>query len=97
MTFSWLDDLSAHVHGAEAEYHVAAGSGTAEAQHGAEAREKQHLIELAAQLVAVRTGKNLIVGHLAVRVHDDVKEQVVRQRKFKVVLLARTVMPGAII
>src|SRR5882762_567275 len=83
---SWPDDLSADVHGAKAENYVAAGSGTAEAQHGAEAREEQHLIELAAQLRIARTRKNLIVGHLPMRINDDVQEKSVGKRKFKIIL-----------
>src|SRR5260370_31862081 len=68
---------------------MAAGSGTAEAQHGAEAREKQNLVKLSPKLRALRSGKNLVAGHLAVRVDSDINQQAVRQRKFEVVLLRR--------
>src|SRR6266851_1270976 len=67
--------------------HVAAGSGTAEAQHGAEAGEEQHLVKLAPEFQAVWAGENLIIGHVALGVDGDVQQQAVRQRKFEVVLL----------
>src|SRR5713226_2633822 len=78
--------LAADADGAEAENHMAPGSGTPEAEHRAETREEQHLIELAPELRAARAGDNLVVGHVALGVHRDVKQQAMRQRKFEVVL-----------
>src|SRR5882672_10974578 len=65
---------------------MAAGSGTAEAQHGAEAGEEQHLVELAPEFQTVRAGENLIVGHVALGIDGDVQQEAVRQGKFDVVL-----------
>jgi len=79
--------LAAHVHGAEAQNDVAAGSGTAEAEHGTEAREEQHLIEFAAEVGALRTGKNLVVDHLPLRIDGDVEKQAMRQSQLSGVLL----------
>src|SRR5260370_9703668 len=66
---------------------MAAGSGTAEAQHGAEAREEQHLVKLAAEFQAVWAGNNLIIGHVALGIDGDVEQEAVGQGKFEVVLL----------
>ena len=78
--------LAVDPHGAEAEHHVAAGSGASKAEHGAEAGEEQHLIKLVAQIDAVRAGEDLIVDHLALGVHGYVEEQAMRKRKLGVVL-----------
>ena len=40
--------LAADAHGAEAQDYVASGRGAAEAQHWAETREQEHLVELMA-------------------------------------------------
>jgi len=53
---------------------LAAGSWTAEAQHGAEAGEEQHLVELAPEFQTVRAGENLIVGHVALGIDGDVQQ-----------------------
>src|SRR6266849_9578788 len=80
---------AADADGAEAEHHVAAGSGTAEAQHGAEARKEQHLVKLAPEFQAVGAGDNLIIGHVALGIDGDVQQEAVRQGKFEVVLFRR--------
>src|SRR5437879_1060229 len=81
--------FSANADGAETEHHVAAGSRTAKTHHGAEAREKQNLVKLAAKFHARRPGENLVIRHLAVRVDGDINQQAVRQRKLTVLLLRR--------
>src|SRR5271163_2511338 len=81
--------LPADMHGAEAEDHVAAGGGMAEAEHRSEAREKQHLVKLVAERRAARAGENLVVDHLAVRIHGDVQQKTVRQGKLDIMLLER--------
>src|SRR6266403_3247880 len=93
-TLTWLSEetrfmLAADADGAEAEDYVAAGDGAAEALHGAEAREKEHLIELMAQVHAVRAGNNLVADHLTVLIHGDINEQAVRKGKLDVMLLRR--------
>src|SRR5258708_3229244 len=87
--FSCRWSSAADADGAEAENHVAAGSGTAEAQHGAEAGEEQHLVELALEFQAVWAGENLIVGHVALGIDGDVQQEAVRQGKFELVLFRR--------
>src|SRR5438132_473579 len=74
---------------AETENHVAAGRGTAEAQHGAEAGEKQHLVKLAPEFQAVWAGENLVISHVALCIDGNVQKKTVRQGKFEVVLLRR--------
>src|SRR6266403_2951263 len=93
-TLTWLSEetrfmLAADADGAEAEDYVAAGDGAAEALHGAEAREKEHLIELMAQVHAVRAGNNLVADHLTVLIHGNIDEQAVRKGKLDVMLLRR--------
>src|SRR5437016_6905123 len=68
---------------------MSAGSRTAKTHHGAEAREEQNLVKLAAKFHARRAGENLVTRHLAVRIDGDVNQQAVRQRKFTVLLLRR--------
>lgn len=77
--------------GAKAENDVAAGSWASKAQHGTEAREKKHLVELVTERDAVRARENLVVGHAAVGIDGDVEEQAVGQRKFEVTLVC---IPG---
>ena len=71
---------------------MAAGSGAAEAEHRAEAREQQHLVELMTEIGAARAGQNLVGGHLAVGIDGDVEQQTMRQREFGLVLFLR---PGS--
>src|SRR5579885_1284684 len=63
------ETLSADMHSAEAEDDVPPGSRPPEAHHRTEAREEQHLIELMAEVRAIRSRDNLVVGHLAVSVN----------------------------
>src|SRR5271163_732133 len=81
--------LAADVDGAEAEDDVAAGGGMAEAEHRCEAREEQHLVKLVAELGAAGSGENLVIDHLAVRVHGDVEKKSVRQGKLDIMLFER--------
>src|SRR6266850_5450933 len=87
MKFLMPMKLAADADSAETENHVAAGRGTAEAQHGAEAGEKQHLVKLAPEFQAVWAGENLVIGHVALCVDGNVQKKTVRQGKFEVVLL----------
>src|SRR5580692_340440 len=86
---SFHEALAADTNGAEAEDDVAAGSGPAEAHHRAKAGEKKHLVELMAQIRAVRTSENLVTGHLAVVVDGYVDEKTMRKGKLYFVLLRR--------
>ena len=70
---------------------MAAGRGPAKTHHRAEAREQKHLVQLMPHVPAVRSGKNLIIHHLAVLIHGHVHEQTVRKRKFGFVLFGRPV------
>src|SRR6266403_4950855 len=93
-TLTWLSEetrfmLAADADGAEAQDYVAAGDGAAEALHRTESREKEHLIELMAQVHAVRAGNNLVADHLAVLIHGHINEQAVGKSKLNVVLLGR--------
>src|SRR6266403_238106 len=93
-TLTWLSEetrfmLAADADGAEAQDYVAAGDGAAEALHGTEAREQEHLIELMAQIHAVRAGNDLVADHLAVLVYGDINEQAVGKSKLNIVLLRR--------
>ena len=71
------ETLAADVDGAEAKDHVTAGGGPAEAKHGAETGEKQHLVELVAQVNAVRAGEDLVADHASVGVYGHVQEKTV--------------------
>ena len=86
---SFHKELAADANGAEAENDVPAGSRPAKAHHGTEAGEKKHLVNLMAQIGTVGSGKNLIIGHLAMSVDGDVDHKAMGQRKFKFVLLGR--------
>src|ERR1700691_2721211 len=66
---------------------MAAGGGPAEAQHGAKAREEQHLVELVTQIYAVRAGEDLVADHASVGVYGHVQEKTVGESKLGVVLL----------
>jgi len=70
---------------------MAAGRGPAKTHHRAEAGEQKHLVQLMPHVPAVRSGKNLIIHHLAVLIHGHVHEQTVRKRKFGFVLFGRPV------
>src|SRR4051812_35452581 len=85
-TASLLLFSAADVNGAEAEDDVAAGGGPAEAEHGTEAGEEQHLIELVPKIRASGTRQNLIANHLAVGIDGYIEKQAMREREFRVVL-----------
>src|SRR5208282_632946 len=82
-------ELAANAYRAEAEDDVAAGGGPTKTHHRAEAGEEQHLLELMTQIGAVRSSKNLVIGHLAMGVDGYIDHETMRQRKLKLVLLGR--------
>src|SRR5437588_166278 len=84
-----LKESAANADRAEAHHHVSAGRGPAEAEHRAEAREQQHLIQLVAQFRAGWTRENLIIGHVARSIYCHVQQKAVGQGKFGIVLFGR--------
>src|SRR5436190_5365756 len=87
--FMLMRQSAANANGAEAQHHVATSGGTAEAEHRAETRKEQHLIQLPAKVRARGAGQNLIIRHVAFRIDSDVHQKAMRQGKFDVVLLGR--------
>src|SRR2546425_1145689 len=82
-----VESLSLDADFGEAQDHVTAGGGPAKTHHGAETREKQDLIELAAQGAVARPCQDLIVDHLALGIHGHVNQKVVRERESRFALL----------
>src|SRR5256884_1398504 len=78
-TTLFRSNLPAYADGTEAQHHMPPGGRPAEAEHRAEAREEQHLIQMVTQFQARGTGENLIIGHVTLRVHRHVHQQPVRQ------------------
>src|SRR2546429_5438243 len=58
-TTLFRSNLPAYADGTEAQHHMPPGGRPAEAEHRAEAREEQHLIQMVTQFQARGTGENL--------------------------------------
>ncbi len=79
--------LAANANCTETQNDVAARNLPAKTAHGLESREQQHLVKLMLHFPGVRSRKNLVANHLALRVHGDIEHQTVRQGELTIVIL----------
>src|SRR5262245_14684255 len=77
---------AADADGTETQDYVTARNFAAEALHGSEAGEEQHLVKFMLHVLSARTGKNLVVDHAAILVHGHVHEQAVGKGELGFVL-----------
>src|SRR5438094_6834157 len=79
--------LAANANCAKTQNDVTAGNFPAKTAHGLESREQQHLVKLMLHFPGVRSRKNLVANHLALRVHGDIEHQTVRKGELTIVIL----------